>query len=167
MVPIHWVGRAIVFGLVGIIGQNIWRDIMEKKIFISFDFEHDRNHAFLLKAMAKNRQFEIDFKDRTPKEIQSNNTGRIKAVLTQRLKEATHILVVIGNHANALHPKRGEIGEVNWQTWELEKAKELGKGLIAVKIERSNDSMPGIMGISAKWAMSFKAESIAQAIDSA
>ncbi|MBF0181505.1 MAG: TIR domain-containing protein [Magnetococcales bacterium] len=140
---------------------------MSKQIFISFDFEHDRNYAFLLKAMAKNRQFKIDFKDRTPKEIQSNDFGRINAVLTQRLKEATHILVVVGKHANDPHLKRGEIGEVNWQTWELEKAKELGKGVVAVKIEPSNDSMPGLMRIGAKWAMSFNADFIAQALNEA
>lgn len=139
----------------------------KKKIFISFDYDHDRNYRYLLNALAANPRSDIDFDDCTPEEIQSYDIPRIKAVLTSKIREATHVLVIIGKHANSYHQDRQEIGERNWQWWEIKRGISERKGLIAVKIERSNPTPDPLYGINASWAMSYTVESILNAIDQA
>jgi len=138
-----------------------------KRIFISFDYEHDKNYRYLLTALAKNPRSDIEFTDVTPEEIQSYDVGRIKAVLTKKIKEATHTLVIVGKYANSYHPNRDEIGERNWQWWEINKSDEEGKGFIAVKIESSNKPPEPLYGKGATWANSFTVDSIVNAIDRA
>lgn len=140
---------------------------MKKRIFISFDYDHDKNYRYLLTALAKNPRSDIEFDDLTPEEIQSYDIGRIKAVLTSKIKQATHTLVIIGKYANSYHPDRDEIGERNWQWWEINKSDEEGKGFIAVKIDSSNDSPEPLYGKGATWAKTFSVDSIVNAIDSA
>ncbi|MFH1601882.1 MAG: TIR domain-containing protein [Candidatus Shapirobacteria bacterium] len=119
---------------------------MKKRIFISFDYDHDKNYRYLLAALAKNPRSDIEFDDLTPEEIQSYDIGRIKAVLTRKIRQATHTLVIIGKHANSYHPDRDEIGDRNWQWWEINKSDEERKGFIAVKIDSSNDSPEPLYG---------------------
>jgi len=138
-----------------------------KRIFISFDYEHDKNYRYLLTALAKNPRSDIEFTDVTPEEIQSYNVDRIKAVLTKKIKEATHTLVIVGKYANSYHPDRDEIGERNWQWWEINKSDEEGKGFIAVKIESSNEPPEPLYGKGATWANSFTVDAIVNAIDRA
>ena len=140
---------------------------MKKRIFISFDYEHDKNYRYLLTALAKNPRSDIEFTDVTPEEIQSYDVGRIKAVLTKKIREATHTLVIIGKYANSYHPDRDEIGERNWQWWEINKSDEEGKGFIAVKIESSNKPPDPLYGKGATWANSFTVDAIVNAIDRA
>lgn len=138
-----------------------------KRIFISFDYEHDKNYRYLLTALAKNPRSDIEFTDVTPEEIQSYDVGRIKAVLTKKIREATHTLVIIGKYANSYHPDSDEIGERNWQWWEINKSDEEGKGFIAVKIESSNKPPDPLYGKGATWANSFTVDAIVNAIDRA
>jgi len=140
---------------------------MTKKIFISFDYDHDRNYRYLLSALAKNPRSDISYDDCTPEEIQSYDISRIKSVLTRKIREATHILVIIGKHANSYHPDRIEIGERNWQWWEIKKGISEGKSFIAVKIDRSNPTPDPLYGINASWALSYTVDSILNAIDRA
>jgi len=139
----------------------------KKRIFISFDYDHDRNYRYLLKALAANPRSDIEFDDLTPEEIQSYDIGRIKAVLTTKIREATHTLIIVGEHANNYHPDRTEIGERNWQWWEIKKSCEEGNCLIAVKIDRSNPTPDPLYGKNATWALSFSVPSIIEAIDKA
>lgn len=135
-----------------------------KKIFISFDFEHDRRYRYLLSALNENTDSKVAFEDFTPSEIQSNDVGRIKAALTAKLAGATHALVVIGKHANSFHPDHARIGTRNWQWWEIGKSKELGRRLIAVKIERANPTPTPLLNSNATWAHSFNVPAIVKAI---
>lgn len=140
---------------------------MSKRIFISFDYDNDWNYRYLLKALAENPRSDINFEDFTPEEIQSDDVGRIKAALTPRIRKSTHTLVIIGKHANSFHPDRSDIGERNWQWWEIQKSDEEGNKFIAVKIDPSNDSPEPLLGKGATWANSFKVDSIIAAIDNA
>ena len=139
---------------------------MAKKVFISFDYDHDRHYRYLLKALSENAGSAINFEDLTPEEIQSSNVGRIKAALSRRIGDCTHILVIVGKHANSYHPDRAEIGSRNWQWWEIEKADQVGLKFIAVKIESSNSSPDPLYGKGAKWAHKFSVDSILSAINS-
>lgn len=139
----------------------------EKHVFISFDFENDQKYKELLNALSANANSDISFDDRTPGEIQTNSVDRVKAVLTKRITDSTHTLVIVGAHANSNHPDRAQIGTRNWQWWEIEKSAELGKKLVAVKINSSNDSPEPLKGKGASWARTYKIDSILNAINSA
>jgi hypothetical protein len=139
----------------------------KKRIFISFDYDHDRNYRYLLKALATNPRSDIEFDDLTPEEIQTYDIGRIKAVLTRKIRESTHTLVIVGAHANSYHPDRAKIGERNWQWWEIEKSADEGNKFIAVKIRKSNESPTPLLGKKATWALSYTVASIVKAIDRA
>jgi len=51
----------------------------KKKVFVSFDYEKDRNYYFLMKAWDANTDFEFSFSDYTSKEIKSDSIPVIKA----------------------------------------------------------------------------------------
>ena len=141
--------------------------MLNKRIFISFDYDHDRRYRYLLLALAENPRSDIEFDDVTPEEIQSYDISRIKAVLTKKIQEATHTLVIVGEHANSYHPDSKKIGQRNWQWWEIEKSYEEGKRFIAVRIDSSNSTPTPLYDKGASWARSFKVDSIIKAIDEA
>lgn len=148
-------------------GLALHKALSKKKVFISFDWEHDKQYRHLLKAWSENPKFDIQFEDVTPEEIQSNDIGRIKAAITQKIKEATHSLIIIGPKANTTHRKQSEIGFKNWICFETSKSKELGKKLIAVKVEKSFDAPEEVKNSGATWALAFTFEAIKKAIDEA
>lgn len=138
-----------------------------KRIFISFDYDHDKNYRYLLGALKANPRSDIEFEDLTPDEIQSYDIGRIKAALSRRIDRSGYMLVIIGEHANSYHADRNKIGTRNWQWWEIEKSDELGKRFIAVRITSNCTTPDPLYNKGATWANSFKVESIISAIDSA
>lgn len=138
-----------------------------KKVFVSFDYENDKNYKYLLEAWDANTDFEFTFADKTAHEINSYNVGRIKAGLTQRIKKADYTLVIVGKYANQKHEDSNLISEINWINWEIIKSIEVGNKLVAVKIEKSYESPDAIIGSGASWAMSFTQESIINALEDA
>lgn len=139
----------------------------KKKVCISFDYEHDRHYKDLLKAWDANSNFDFYFNDVTPTEINSDDYSRVKAVITQRISSATYVLVIVGKHVNETHPRKSEIGCKNWINWEIKKAKELGKKLVAVKIDKSFESPDELLYSGASWAMSFTKDAIIKALENA
>ncbi len=139
---------------------------MAKRIFISFDYDNDRNYRYLLAALKANSNSSIDFIDATPGEIQSSDVARIRSVLTQKIRASTHVLAIVGASANSYHRDRLLIGARNWQWWEIQKGKDEGKRLIGVKISRFYDSPLPLQNAGAKWALSFNVPAILVAINS-
>ncbi len=148
-----WVKLLILLGIGGIGALVMSAFGSKKRIFISFDFDHDRHYRYLLDALKENSRSEIDYEDVTPDEIQSTSVATIKAGLLAKLQRSTHALVIVGSYANSYDPRSAEIGQRNWQWWEIVKAKEQGKGLIAVKIEKANDPPEPLMSAKATWAL--------------
>ena len=139
----------------------------KKTVFVSFDYDNDKQYKFLLEGWDANPNFEFNFSDKSAHEIDSEKVDRVKAVLTHKIKDATHTLVLIGKYANKKHPDSDLINDINWINWEINKSIELGKNLVAVKLDSSNESPTAIMGVDAEWAMSFKQESIIKALKDA
>lgn len=106
----------------------------KKNVCVSFDFENDGYYRNLLSVWDANSNFEFNFNDVTPSEINSNDISRIKAGLTIRINQCKYLLVIVGKYANQQHKDHKEIGEKNWINWEIKKAKDLNKKLVAVKI---------------------------------
>lgn len=112
--------------------------MMKKKVFVSFDFEKDKQYKYLLNAWAANRDIEFSFDDRTPEEIQSNNISIIKANLTRKINEAATTLVLIGEDINRTHKDSCYIGFKNWQHYEIRKSKESGNKIVCAKLKNTN-----------------------------
>ena len=110
------------------------------KVFVSFDFDHDRQYKYTLNMWDGNDNIDFSFDDKSSTEINSWNIGRIKAALTTKINEADAVLVIVGSYANSYHKDSALIGKRNWQNWEIAKAKELRKKLIGVKLNYTNVS---------------------------
>lgn len=141
--------------------------MITKKICISFDWHNDVRYRSMLSAWIANPKMVFDFEDLTPGEIDSNDVGRVKAVLTTKIRAATHTLVLVGSEACKRHKDSAAIGELNWIWWEIEKSKAEKKGLIAVKLDSKNPTPEPLLNAGAKWALSFSLDGILKAINEA
>lgn len=135
------------------------------KVFVSFDFDHDRQYKYTLDMWNGNENIDFNFDDKSSTEINSWNVDRIKAALTMKIKQADVVLVIVGSHANSYHKDCRHIGNRNWQNWEIAKAKELGKKLVGVKLNHLNTSPDELLGSGATWAMSFSKDAIVKALN--
>lgn len=142
-----------------------YRAVTRKKICISFDWHNDARYRNLLAAWIANQNNPVDFEDLTPGAIDTNDVSRVKAVLTSRIRTATHTLVIVGAHANTPHADRVKIGDTNWIWWEINQTKLQGKKLIAVKLSKSYVSPNPLLGAGGTtWALEFSQEAVLNAI---
>lgn len=136
----------------------------KRKIFVSFDFENDRNYKYLLDAWNGNSEFAFEFDDKSSREINSWNIATIKAALTRKINEADYTIVIVGKEANKKHKDSELIGYRNWQNFEIAKSKENGNRIIAIKLNSLYESPEELLGSGASWAYSFREESIMKAV---
>ena len=129
-----------------------------RKIFISFEYG-DLRYKNLLMAWSKNPDFaEFYINDQSVTEpVDSDKAAPIKRVISARIADATGLLCIVGE----------ETADSGWVKWEINKAIELGKRLIAVKINKDCKTPSPLMGAGATWALSFNFEAIKKAIDDA
>jgi NADPH:quinone reductase-like Zn-dependent oxidoreductase len=86
----------------------------KKKVFVSYDHSEDATYKYLLQAWDANSQFEFEFDSRGPDvAIDSTNATTIKQSLTQMMKDATHLLVIVGAKSS----------KSKWISWEIDRAK--------------------------------------------
>lgn len=138
-----------------------------KKVCISFDWHHDRDYRNLMSAWIANPNNTMDFIDLTPTEINTDSVSRVKGVLTTRIREATHTLVLIGEYANTRHRDSVEIGTRNWIWWEIEQSKATGNKLVGVKLKSTNEMPDPLRGSGATVITSFTEAAIIKAINDA
>ena len=134
------------------------------KISVSFDFENDRHYKYTLNMWNANSNFEFTCNDKSPSEIQSWNIPIVKSVLSRKINEADHVVVIVGKDANKLHEDRAIIGYRNWQNFEVAKAKELGKHIIAVQLNSLYEYPEELINCGATRVYSFNQSDIIQAI---
>jgi len=139
----------------------------KKKVFVSFDYEHDRRYKNLLEAWDANDKFDFEFTDHSSHEINSDNVGRVKAALSARIKDSTYTLVIVGKYANSPHKDRELIGYRNWINFEVARSKDYKNKLVAVKLDKENQSPDELIGAGASWAMSFTEDAIVKALNNA
>lgn len=130
----------------------------KKKVFISYDYNNNRRYKNLLLAWDKNSEFDFSFYDQSVDvSVDSTDSAAIARVISARINKSTYFLCIIGK---ATHKSK-------WVAWEIKKAIELKKKLIAVKIDSEHTSPSEILGIGATWALSFTLSSIKEAIKKA
>lgn len=106
-------------------------------VLVSFDWHNDRHYRHMLEAWHANPKFNFTFDDGTPDEIDTDNVGRIKAALTSKVNEATHTLIIVGEHANQRHRSAVLIGSRNWINFEISRSVEAHNRIVAVILDRS------------------------------
>ena len=130
----------------------------KKKIFISYDYDHDKHYKNLLVAWDKNSEFDFSLNDQSADvSIQSTDAAAIKRAISAKINAATYFLCIVG----------AKTSSSKWVEWEINKAKKLNKRLVAVKISSTNTTPADLLGAGATWAMSFTFSEIKKAIDSA
>jgi hypothetical protein len=130
----------------------------KKTIFISYDYDNDKNYKNLLVAWDKNSDFDFGFNDQSADvSIDSTDSATIKRAISAKINNATYFLCLVGEKTN----------KSKWVKWEISKAVELKKKLVAVKINSTNETPSELLGVGAKWAMSFTFDAIKKAIDEA
>lgn len=126
------------------------------RVFISFDYENDGHYKNLLVAWDRNELFDFSFYDGSvTAPVNSTAAGPIRRVISQRIAACPRFLCIVGE----------ETFRSAWVTWEIEKAVELKRSIIAVKTERSNTTPTSLFGVGASWALSFTFASIKSALE--
>lgn len=147
---------AILIGLASLgvfVATKIFR---RTRIFVSYYYRDDSKFKNLLTAWSANRKFALEFEDASADvSIKSKSQATIKRVLSRKIGEADVLLVLVGKKS---HRRR-------WISWEIAKAKELGKRIVAVKISSEYQSPKELLACGAVWAKSFEFEAIRRAIE--
>src|ERR1051325_12181979 len=131
---------------------------MALNVFVSYDYDNDKHYKRLLQAWSANSQFNLEFFDQSVDvSVNSIQAGPIRRVISQRISKSDLLLCIVGE----------ETHHSDWVDWEIEKADELGKKIVAVKVERDNITPSAIYGKGAEWAYSFTFSSIKKAIERA
>lgn len=138
--------------------------LRKPRVFVSFDYENDRLYKQALDMWDANKRFEFTFQSHTPKEIQSDDISRIKAVLTSKVKDATHVVVLVGKFANQIHPDTKLIGFRNWINFEVYQARLNKKKIVAVMLNPNNTLPEWLRGSGAKLVTSFNERDIIEAL---
>jgi hypothetical protein len=130
------------------------------KVFVSYDHSEDANYKRLLQAWDANPDFDFEFDSRGPDvPIDSERATTIKQVLTRMMKDATHLLVLVGEKSS----------KSKWMRWEIDRAKQpdVKLKLAAVKLARDNETPAGLLGTGTAWATSFQRDRILEAVRTA
>lgn len=130
----------------------------KKKVFISYDYDHDKNYKNLLVAWDKNDEFDFSFTDMSADvSVDSEDAAAIRRAISAKINAATYFICLVGKSAH----KSG------WVAWEIGKAKELKKRLVAVKIDRDYTTPAELLNAGVSWAYAFTLDSIKRAMEAA
>jgi Thoeris protein ThsB, TIR-like domain len=130
----------------------------KKTIFISYDYDNDKHYKNMLLAWDANKEFDFGFTDHSADiSIDSTDAAAIKRAISAKINNATYFLCIVGKKTNTS----------KWVAWEISKAVELKKKIVAVKTDSQNTTPPGLLNVGAKWAMSFTFDAIKKAVEGA
>lgn len=159
-------GLAAALGIAGLAVYGLSK-ASRKKVFVSFDYENDKHYKFLLDAWSNHEKFEFVYDDHSADEVHSNSVKVVKERLASEIRNADYTLVLVGKYANAHHKDWMAIGFRNWINFEISESKAAGNKLIAVKLDRTNESPEQLLGAKANWAMAFSHDAILRALNEA
>jgi hypothetical protein len=130
-----------------------------KQLYLSFDHENDGYYREVLDTWSKMPGFASFWVNDQPPAVpvDSEAAEPIKQALARRIGAAGGLLCVVGQNSSTS----------DWMEWEIRKADELGKRLIAVRVNRDCAFPELLSDVGATCAMSFTFEGIRRAIDEA
>src|SRR5436309_933847 len=128
-----------------------------KRIFVSFDYDNDRDYKNLLLAWSANSDF-ADFyinDQSVTVPVDSDRAAPIRRAISEKINGSTGLLCIVGEATS----------KSRWVTWEINKAVELGKRIIGVKVTKDCVTPSALYNVGATWALSFNFDAIKKAID--
>lgn len=129
----------------------------KQKIFVSYYHDADKHYKRLLTAWSANDKFELEFEDvSTDVSIKSENDAYIRRVIADKIKQCDVFVVLIGKKSH----KR------DWISWEIAKAKEYGKKIVAIKIRKNYASPQELLSAGTVWVYEYNEKKIRDAIES-
>jgi len=128
----------------------------KNKVFVGYDYDNDKAARDRLLKWDANKEFDFSSYDQSPGiAVDSPGAAAIKQDLAARIGDANYFLYIVGK----------ESYRSGWLAWEVRKAVELKKKLVAAKTDSINNSPASLQGIRASWSTMFNFDSIKQAID--
>jgi len=130
-----------------------------KQVYLCFDHENDGYYKDVLVTWSKMPGFaKIWVNDQPPTvPVDSEEAELFKLALGKRIAAASGLLCVVGTESSTN----------GWMEWEIRKADELGKRIIAVRINRDCAVPELLSDLGATCAMSFTYEGIRRAFEEA
>ena len=128
----------------------------KRKVYISYHYDTDRHYKNLLLAWNKNKNLDFHMRDQSADlSVNSAEAPVIKRILTEKIGQGNYFMVLIGKVTK----------KCEWVKWEIAKAKELEKKIIAIKIHPENKGPAELYGAGAAWALNFRLEAINAAMN--
>ena len=129
-----------------------------KEVFVSYDYDHDKRDKDRLLGWDVNHELNFTSYDKSLNvELESNDAADIKQELAAQIGHSSHFLCLVGE----------ESYRSNWAKWQIQKALELKKHVVAVKPNSLNNSPPALQRRDVSWCMKFDFDSISKAIGTA
>lgn len=130
----------------------------KKQVFISYEFNTDCHYKNLLLAWNSNSHFNFHMRDYSADiSVDSMDASTIKRSISAKINRGNYFMVIVGRSTR----------KCKWVKWEIAKAKELKKKIVAVKIDRRHEAPDELYGAGAAWAFSFKLDAINNALKKA
>ena len=127
----------------------------KSKVFIGYDCDNDKAAKDRLVGWDTNKEFDFSSYDRSfDGAVDSPEAVAIKQDLAARIGDSSHFLCVVGK----------ETYRSAWMAWEIRKAVELKKTLVAAKIDSTNNSPTELQRGGASWSTMFNFDSIKKAM---
>ena len=96
----------------------------KKRIFISYDYDTDREFIAGIQGIAANPNIDFDFyNESVTKQIQSHNEAYVKSKLRDKIQRSSTLLCIVGRNTHSSQ----------WVRWEVSTALALGKKVIFMR----------------------------------
>jgi hypothetical protein len=127
----------------------------KNKVFIGYDYDVEKAAKDRLLGWDVNKEFDFSSYDRSfDVAVDSDEAAVVKQDLAARIGDASHFLCIVG---------KGTYRSA-WMAWEIRKAIELGKKLVAAKTDSTHNSPTAMQGVGASWSTMFDFDSIKKAM---
>jgi len=128
----------------------------KNKVFIGYDYDHDKAYKDRLLGWDANQEFDFSSYDHSfGVAVDSRESVAIKQDLAAQIGDSSNFLCIVGK----------ETYRSAWMAWEIRKAVELKKKLVATKTDSTNNSPTALQGIGASWTTTFNFDSIKKAMN--
>jgi antiphage defense system Thoeris ThsB-like protein len=128
----------------------------KNKVFVGYDYDNDKAAKDRLLGWDANNEFDFSSYDQSfAIAVDSLGAADIKQDLAARIGDANYFLYIVGK----------ESYRSGWAAWEVRKAVELKKKLVAVKTDSINNSPTSLQGVGTSWSTMFNFDSIKKAMN--
>jgi len=128
----------------------------KNKVFVGYDYDNDKAAKDRLLGWDADREFDFSSYDQSlGVAVDSPGAAAIKQDLAARIGDASYFLYIVGK----------ESYRSGWVAWEVQKAVELKKKLVAVKTDSIYNSPSVLQRVGASWSTMFTFDSVKKAIN--